>query len=112
MKPFLSLVLIIFTGLAPVPVYGQQDDDVVRVGSNEVRLDVVVKDKKGRQIKDLKLTDFEVLEDGVPQKVESFRFVSREAGTATPETKENNTSSATGATTAPAKRSTPTVTAL
>jgi hypothetical protein len=77
MKPFLSLVLIIFTGLAPVPVYGQQDDDVVRVRSNEVRLDVVVKDKKGRQIKDLKVADFEVLEDGVPQKVESFRLVTR-----------------------------------
>lgn len=111
MKPFLSLVLIIFTGLAPVPVYGQQDDDVVRVRSNEVRLDVVVKDKKGRQIKDLKAADFEVLEDGVPQKVESFRFVTREPAPATAETSGNP--SPTAATTpAPAKRSTPSVTAL
>ena len=111
MKPFLSLVLIICTGFSPALVFSQQDDDVVRVRSNEVRLDVVVKDKKGRQIKDLKVSDFEVLEDGVPQKVESFRFVSREPGTATPETKDNNTSAA-AATTAPASRSTPTVTAL
>ncbi|HEX7330412.1 MAG TPA: VWA domain-containing protein [Pyrinomonadaceae bacterium] len=112
MKPLLSLVLIICTSFSPALVYGQQDDDVIRVRSNEVRLDIVVKDKKGRQIKDLKATDFEVLEDGVPQKVESFRFVSRESGTATPETKDNP--SPTGATTAPApaRRSTPTVTAL
>lgn len=111
MKPFLSLVLIICTGFSPVLVYGQQDDDVVRVRSNEVRLDVVVKDKKGRQIKDLKLSDFEVLEDGVPQKVESFRFVSREAGTATPETKDSIAPS-TSTAPAPARRSTPAVTAL
>lgn len=112
MKPFLSLVLIICTGFSPALVYSQQDDDVVRVRSNEVRLDIVVKDKKGRQIKDLKVTDFEVMEDGVPQKVESFRFVTREPGTATtPETKDN-TSPTTATTPAPASRSTPTVTAL
>lgn len=112
MKPFLSLVLIIFTGFAPVPVYGQQDDDVVRVRSNEVRLDVVVKDKKGRQIKDLKLTDFEVLEDGVPQKVESFRFVTREAAPATSVTTGNPPPTAATTTPAQGKRSTPSVTAL
>jgi len=112
MKPFLSLVLIIFTGLAPVPVYGQQDDDVVRVRSNEVRLDVVVKDKKGRQIKDLKAADFEVLEDGVPQKVESFRFVTREPAPATSDTTGNPSPTTATTTPAPAKRSTPSVTAL
>ena len=110
MKPILSLLLIVTTGFSPVLVYSQQDDDVVRVRSNEVRLDVVVKDKKGRPIKDLKATDFEILEDGVPQKVESFRFVAREAA-ATSETKDN-TSNPTVSTTAPPRRSTPTVTAL
>ena len=89
MKPFLSLVLIICTLFSPVLVNSQQDDEVIRVRSNEVRLDVVVKDKKGRQIKDLKATDFEVLEDGVPQKVESFRFVAREPAPAASETKDN-----------------------
>src|ERR1044072_7089472 len=83
MRSFLSLLLSITTAFAPVVVWGQnpaQDqDEVIRVRSNEVRLDVVVKDKKGRPIKDLKATDFEVLADGVAQKVESFRFVTREA---------------------------------
>jgi VWFA-related protein len=117
MKPFLSLLLVVTTAFSSVLTRGQtplQDqDDVVRVRSNEVRLDVIVKDKKGRPIKDLKASDFEVLEDGVAQKVESFRFVSREATPVKTETKADNTS-ATAVTTpvTPAQRSTPTVTAL
>jgi VWFA-related protein len=111
MKPILSLFLIVLTAFCPVLLRAQEQDEVVRVRSNEVRLDVVVKDKKGRPIKDLKGTDFEVLEDGVPQKVESFRFVTREATPITSETKENK-SEPTGVTATPGKRSTPTVTAL
>src|SRR6476619_4404195 len=75
MKPFLSLLLIAAIGF---PAVSQEQDEVIRVRSNEVRLDVVVKDKKGRPIRDLKTTDFEIMEDGVAQKVESFRFVTRE----------------------------------
>ena len=45
-----------------------------------MQLDVVVKDKKGRPVKDLKDTDFEIYEDGKPQRIESFRFVLREGG--------------------------------
>jgi VWFA-related protein len=116
MRTFLSLLLSISTAFSPVAVWGQttaQDqDEVIRVRSNEVRLDVVVKDKKGRPIKDLSATDFEVLEDGVPQKVESFRFVSREAPANVAEKKDDK--SAEVVTTPPAapKRSAPAVTAL
>jgi len=118
MKIFLSLLLIVSIGFSPVltraQTPAQDQDDVVRVRSNEVRLDVVVKDKKGRPIRDLKAGDFEVLEDGVAQKVESFRFVSREAAPAGTETRNDkvagNTTGTT--TTAPSTRSTPTVTAL
>ena len=118
MKTFLSLLLIVSTGFSPVltraQTPAQDQDDVVRVRSNEVRLDVVVKDKKGRPIRDLKAGDFEVLEDGVAQKVESFRFVSREAAPAGTETKNDKVAgNTTGTTTsAPSPRSTPTVTAL
>jgi VWFA-related protein len=116
MKTFLSLLLIVSTGFSPVLTRGQtpaQDqDDVVRVRSNEVRLDIVVKDKKGRPIKDLKQGDFEVLEDGVPQRVESFRFVTREVVPVKTETKDDKVAVAPTATTAPRPRSTPTVTAL
>jgi len=56
----------------------QKPDDVVRVRTNEVRLDIVVKDKKGRLVKDLTAADFEVAEDGVGQQIQSFRFINRE----------------------------------
>ncbi len=49
-----------------VPTFG--------VGTAAVTLDVVVRDKKGRAVRDLKASDFEVFEDGVKQTVESFRL--------------------------------------
>ena len=123
MKSFPSLALIVITALSPSLNLAQtpaapQQDEVVRFRTNEVRLDVVVRDKKGRPIKDLKATDFEVSEDGVPQKVESFRFVTSVVAPAAAETRPDKneavgptTSTRTTATpTAPA--STPTVTAL
>jgi len=117
MRTFLSLLLIVSIGLSSVVARAQtpaQDqDDVIRVRSNEVRLDIVVKDKKGRPIRDLKPGDIEVLEDGVPQKVESFRFVTREAAPAKSENKDDKATGAPPPTTgAPPGRSTPTVTAL
>ena len=91
--------MAISVGFSPAFVRGQttasQDqDDVVRFRSNEVQLDIVVKDKKGRPVKDLKASDFEVLEDGVSQKVESFRFVTREPAPATPDANDNKSTSA------------------
>jgi VWFA-related protein len=46
-----------------------------RTGVNFVRVDAIVTDKQGNPVPDLKATDFEVLEDGKPQTIESFRFV-------------------------------------
>ena len=115
MRVFLSLLLIIWIGVSPVLVCAQDQDEVIRVRSNEVRLDVVVKDKKGRPIRDLKATDFEVLEDGVAQKVESFRLVTREAAPVTAGAKENKSqpgAPSTPTTPTGGARSTPTITAL
>ena len=44
-------------------------------GAEAVALDIVVRDKKGRLVGDLQASEVEVLEDGVPQKVTSFRRV-------------------------------------
>jgi len=118
MKAFLSLVLIVTTSVSPAllcaqTLPAQDQDDVIRVRSNEVGLDVVVKDKKGRPIRDLKQSDFEILEDGVAQKVESFRFVARETTPATSSAKDKKSDTTeTVITTTPNKRSTPAVTAL
>src|SRR3954462_13096321 len=84
MKLSMTLLLVLALSLPfPYSIHGQtpspQDqDEVLRVRSNEVKLDVVVKDKKGRPVKDLKDTDFEIYEDGKLQRIETFRFVARE----------------------------------
>ncbi|HEV3221112.1 MAG TPA: VWA domain-containing protein [Candidatus Acidoferrales bacterium] len=49
-----------------------QDQGVLRVNVNLVMVDATVKTKSGEIMGDLKRDDFEVLEDGVPQKLEIF----------------------------------------
>ncbi|HEX6719544.1 MAG TPA: VWA domain-containing protein [Pyrinomonadaceae bacterium] len=85
MKAFITAILGIVLTVSPLCLTFAQDpsqqktEDVVRVRTNEVRLDIVVKDKKGRLVRDLTAGDFEVAEDGVGQQIQSFRFVNREA---------------------------------
>jgi VWFA-related protein len=55
-----------------------QDDERLVVGTSEVVLDAIVKDKKGHPVKNLKAEDFEVYEDGVRQQIASFRLVLRQ----------------------------------
>src|SRR6266851_5530526 len=76
----LSLLVTSAVFLAAIAVQSQDkkqtksadDDDVIRVTSNLVSLDVIVKDKKGKAVTDLKPEDFTVSENGVPQKIEFF----------------------------------------
>jgi VWFA-related protein len=58
---------------APAAGAGSQEQLVIRTGAIEVMVDVVVKDKRGRLIRDLKPEDFVVQEDGVAQAVTSWR---------------------------------------
>jgi VWFA-related protein len=52
------------------------DDEVVRITTNLVQMDVVVTDKRGRQVTDLTADDFEIFEDGRPRKITNFSYVS------------------------------------
>src|SRR6266567_6854522 len=45
----------------------------IRVTTTEVLLDLVVHDKRGRQVKNLKAGEVEIYEDGVRQQILSFR---------------------------------------
>jgi len=47
----------------------------IRVTTTEVALDLAVRDKKGREVKNLKPSDVEIYEDGVRQQILSFRLV-------------------------------------
>src|SRR5258708_26742173 len=81
-KYFLPVILG-FVFIIPSPVFfGQarppQDQNDIKLGINEVAVDVIAVDKKGKQIKDLSAADFVLTEDGVPQTIKSFKLVSRE----------------------------------
>lgn len=48
------------------------DEDVIRIETSLVTSDVLVTDRQGRPIRDLKATDFAVSEDGVSQQIGHF----------------------------------------
>lgn len=60
-----------------------------RTGANLVRVDAYPS-KDGRIVEGLTAGDFEVLEDGVPQKIESFQFVRYEQNTPAGERRDPN----------------------
>src|SRR5260370_42393842 len=57
------------------PAPAQSSQTTIRGTSQEVLLDVVVRDKRGRLVKDVSAKDFEITDDGEPQKILSFRLV-------------------------------------
>jgi VWFA-related protein len=63
----LLLLAVIAAAQEPVPT--------IRTNASEVLLDIVVRDKHGKPVKNLKAGDVEIYEDGVRQEVRSFRFV-------------------------------------
>src|SRR5882724_4337513 len=50
----------------------QGNNQVLRVDVNLVLLNVAVTDNKGRYVTGLRPSDFEILEDNVPQKISTF----------------------------------------
>jgi VWFA-related protein len=58
----------------------QPPPPVFRTGINFVRVDVIVSDRNGTNIADLKQSDFEVTEDGKPQSIENFKFIKLDGG--------------------------------
>src|SRR4029077_21230646 len=82
LKPLRGLAATIFlTFICHSPLLAQaqaqdqdqtQDQNTLRVSVNLVLLDATVKTKAGRIMADLKKDDFEVREEGVPQKLEIF----------------------------------------
>ena len=51
-----------------------------RAGVNVVRVDVIVTDKTGALVSNLTQDDFEITEQGKPQKVDTFKLVSLDGG--------------------------------
>lgn len=64
-----------FLILAAEAAASAQQQDVIRVSTNEVLVDAVVRDKKGRFLHKLEAGDFVLMEDGKPRKIIGFREV-------------------------------------
>ena len=80
-KFFLLTALALLCGLqifsqTPQPAATPPDEDVVKISTNLIQVDVTVTDSKGRIVKDLKSEDFEIYENGEKQKITNFSFVS------------------------------------
>jgi VWFA-related protein len=80
-RPGVALLLVLLTGgtaaQSPPPGAGspQSAPPSFRVEVNYVEVDAFVTDAQGRVVADLTADDFELLEDGRPQKVATFSFV-------------------------------------
>jgi VWFA-related protein len=68
----------------PAPVAEKQErapqEEVVRITTNLVQIDVVVTDKDGKQVTDLRPEDFEIMEEGKRQQITNFSYVAASAG--------------------------------
>jgi VWFA-related protein len=91
-KHFASLLMVFLFSLAslaqtpsptaaPAPSPVAADDDVVKISTTLIQLDVTVTDKSGKVIRDLKPEDFEIYENGELQKISNFSFISSSAPT-------------------------------
>ncbi len=79
MKKILLLLFFIFafslfvSAQTPTPTL---DEDVVKITTALIQVDVTVTDKKGNVVTDLKTEDFEIYENGEKQDITNFSFVS------------------------------------
>ncbi len=73
----LSFVMLLAAVLAPRPAPAQQAAaPTVKTNVDEVLLDLIVRDKKGKPVTDLKPEDISILDNGAKQTITSFRLVS------------------------------------
>jgi len=78
-SPRFSYALCILTLVIPAVAAAQtappaEPGPTIRATVNEVALDIVVRDKKGKLVRNLKPGDVQIFEDGVQQQIRSFRL--------------------------------------
>ncbi|MFN0108279.1 MAG: VWA domain-containing protein [Blastocatellia bacterium] len=113
----IAAMLIILTGFTLAQSQNKdaqkpQDPATVRIETELVQIDVVVTDKQGKLVKDLKREDFQLLEDGKPQALSHFSVgtATKQANWIRTESKAANKNSA-AATPIPNAPAAPTVSA-
>lgn len=77
------IVAILLTSLLATSFASQKDDQVIKLTSNLVTIDVTVTDREGNFVRNLKQDEFGIFEDGVAQKIDFFE-ANEETSTARP----------------------------
>jgi VWFA-related protein len=85
------LFLLLCTAIITPAILAQQtsptppkdDDQVIKISTDLIQIDVTVMDKNGKLVTDLKPGDFELYENGEKQTISNFSVVSRSVGGAT-----------------------------
>ena len=81
----LAISAVFAQNLTPPAQVPASDQDVIHINVNLVQVDAVVTDSKHHLVTNLEASDFQVLQDGKPQKITNFSFVSlKPAAAATP----------------------------
>lgn len=93
MQRLLLLILIIIGSFivsfsqttTPTPPQNsvENDDEIVKISTTLIQVDVSVTDKNGKIVTDLKPEDFEIFENGKKQTITNFSFISSESKTKT-----------------------------
>lgn len=71
----ISLAILVSSAKAQTAPAGDSQSPTFKAGGEEVVVDVVVRDKKGHLIKDLKSDNFRVLDNGQQRPIKTFRLV-------------------------------------
>jgi Ca-activated chloride channel homolog len=72
LKTFAGIITIVLAAFMGSPVFGQGDDDVVRVDSSIVVLNATIRDASNRPVTGLRQTDFKIFDNGTQQQIASF----------------------------------------
>lgn len=72
---FIFLFSTFLFAQSPSPTPPADDEDVVKISTTLIQIDVTVTDKKGNIIKDLKPEEIEIYENGVKQNISNFSFI-------------------------------------
>ena len=76
MKKFFLLFISLLSFFAvTTSAQNTDEDDVVKITSDVVQLDVIVTDKNGNQVSDLKSSDFTVTQDGKQRPISGFTYI-------------------------------------
>ena len=88
----LAVFLIAVSSYSQIPVTTptpKPDEDVVKISTHLIQIDVTVTDKNGKVVHDLSPDDFEIYENGKKQNISNFSFISNtQTATATDKPKD------------------------